>query len=311
LNLDASSPAVPPHPSRPFSIVRTAFIGPQGLRAGWRFFLYALFVLGVSAAIQTPLGAIPAVRNAYQQAQQGIVTPFLLFLLEGPRVFAAFLAAWIMSRIEKRSIQEYGLAIREAFGKLFWQGALWGFAECTALLLLIRAFGGFSFGTLALSGTELARYALLWALGFLFVAFFEEYTFRGYGQFTLTAGIGFWPAAIVLSILFGAIHLGNSGEALFGATMAGLFGLFGAFTVRRTGNLWFAVGEHAAFDYSETFIYSVPDSGQLAAGHLMNPRFHGQTWLTGGSVGPEGSIMILFMLLLSFILFNWLYPAKK
>lgn len=305
------SPEGAPAPGPLFGVVHEIFIGPGGVRAGWRFFLYAIFVAAISTAIQIALGVIPAVRAFYLEAHSGILTPLAVFVSDGPEMVAAFLGAWLMSRIEKRRMEQYGLPARVAFGKLFWQGALWGFAECSVLLLLIRAFGGFSLGTPALMRSELLRYALLWALGFLLVAFFEEYAFRGYGQFTLATGMGFWPAAIVLSILFGAIHIVNSGESLFGASMVGLFGLFGAFTLRRTGNIWFAVGVHAAFDYAETFVYSVPDSGQLATGHLLNSSFHGPTWLTGGSVGPEGSIMVFFTLLLSFILFNWLYPAKK
>jgi membrane protease YdiL (CAAX protease family) len=86
-----------------------------------------------------------------------------------------------------------------------------------------------------------------------------------------------------------------------------LFGLFACFTLRRTGNLWFAIGLHAASDYAETFIYSVPDSGMLAKGHLVNASFHGPRWLTGGSIGPEGSVIDFALFLLSFVIFAWLY----
>jgi uncharacterized protein len=63
-------------------------------------------------------------------------------------------------------------------------------------------------------------------------------------------------------------------------------------------------------DYAETFLYSTPDSGFLAQGHLLNSSFHGPRWLTGGTTGPEGSIMEFVVFLPAFILFNWVYPAK-
>jgi membrane protease YdiL (CAAX protease family) len=66
--------------------------------------------------------------------------------------------------------------------------------------------------------------------------------------------------------------------------------MFFCFTVYRTGNLWFAVGFHAFWDWGQTYLYSVPDSGTMAPGHLMRPVFHGQDWLTGGTVGPEASV---------------------
>ena len=99
-------------------------------------------------------------------------------------------------------------------------------------------------------------------------------------------------------MVFGALHLGNTGEAKFGAVMAGAFGLLAAFSLWRTGNLWFAIGMHGAWDWGESFFYGVPDSGVALKGHLMNASFHGPEWLTGGTVGPEGSILVAAVLVL-------------
>jgi hypothetical protein len=74
--------------------------------------------------------------------------------------------------------------------------------------------------------------------------------------------------------------------------------------------LWFAIGLHAAADFAETFIYSVPDSGMLATGHLINSSLHGPKWLTGGAIGPEGSVIDFALFLASFVLFALLYPRK-
>ena len=93
-----------------------------------------------------------------------------------------------------------------------------------------------------------------------------------------------------------------------GGVTAGLFGLFLCSTLRRTGNLWFALGLHASFVYGETFIYSVPNSGFPSSGHLLNSTFHGPRWLTGGSVGPEASVMMFVVLALLFLLFGSFGP---
>jgi len=123
--------------------------------------------------------------------------------------------------------------------------------------------------------------------------------------------MGFWPAAAVLAICFGAIHLQNQGEAIYGGLMAGTFGLVAAFSLRRTGNIWLAIGMHASWDWGETYLYSVPDSGMVAQGHLLNTSFHGPTWLTGGTVGPEGSIFAFLVLLLWVVAIHFLFPAKQ
>ncbi|MGA7379817.1 MAG: CPBP family intramembrane glutamic endopeptidase, partial [Terriglobales bacterium] len=107
---------------------------------------------------------------------------------------------------------------------------------------------------------------------------------------------------------FGAIHLQNPGEAWVGALCAGLIGLFFCFTLRRTGSLWFAVGMHASWDWGESYLYSVPDSGGMVTGHLLNSGFHGSHWLTGGSVGPEGSVLVFVVIGASWLLFDRVYP---
>ena len=141
------------------------------------------------------------------------------------------------------------------------------------------------------------------------MGFFEEFFFRGYTQFTLASGIGFWPAATVISAVFGAWHLGNKGEDIAGAASVFVIGMFFCLTLRRTGNLWFAVGLHASFDWGETFLFSVPNSGIVAPGHLLNSSFHGPVWLTGGTVGPEGSVMAFLVVALAAAVFSRVFPA--
>jgi len=290
---------------------RRIFVGPSGIRPGWRLALFLIFLVGLQLLlIQFGLRRIPAARAIAQSSKGGTLTPQFQIMIEGAGIIVVFLATAIMSRIEKRPFGMYGLDARGAFGRNFWQGILAGLAFESIEIAVISALGGFSFGTLALQGSALVEFAAMWAIAFLLVGILEESLFRGYAQFTLASGIGFWPAAILLSILFGAIHISNGGESWVGALSVTLFGLFACFTLRRTGNLWFIVGFHAATDYAESFIFSTPDSGLLAQGHLLNSSFHGSRWLTGGTVGPEGSVIDFALLILLFIVFARLYPAK-
>ncbi len=307
-----SAPSEPSAESRP-GVLRKIFLGPSGIRAGWRLLLFLLLIAVFQYLIlQRGLRLIPKFAEIVKATQSGgpLTTSFPL-IFESASILMVFLAAGIMSRIEKRPFGDYGVPLRGAFGKLFWQGCLWGLAFDSIEMLAISAFGGFSLGTLALAGGALVRYALLWAIGFVLVGIFEESFFRGYALFTLASGVGFWAAAVLFSAIFGAVHLSNPGEGWVGAFSVFCFGLFACFTLRRTGNLWFAIGFHAAGDYAETFIYSVPDSGIPATGHLLNSSLHGPRWLSGGTVGPEASLMAFVMFAITFAAFNWLYPAKN
>src|SRR5216683_1607564 len=92
---------------------------------------------------------------------------------------------------------------------------------------------------------------------------------------------------------------------------AGLIGFFLCLTLRRTGDLWWAVGFHMAWDWGESYLYSVPDSGAILPGHLLNSSLHGPDWLTGGSVGPEGSYLVFVVIGALWVLFDRAYPEVK
>lgn len=302
---------LPPSESPKRSAIANIFLGPNGIRAGWRLLLFIAFVTAIMFPIRFGLKHIPAL-EAWQKAQNPqVMNAYGMILGEGLAVLVLLVAAWIMTRIEKRTFSDYYLPGAQAFGKRFWQGVPYGFVMLSLLLAIIAAFHGFSLGSLALSGVQAVQYGLLFAIGFILVGMFEEFSFRGYMQSTLTSGIGFWPAAILLSIGFGAGHLNNLGEAWFGALMAGSFGILAAFSLSRTGNIWFPIGMHAGWDWGETFFYSTPDSGFLAKGHLLNSSFHGPTWITGGTVGPEGSAFVFLVLVLGAVGIHFMFPAKR
>jgi uncharacterized protein len=289
------------------------FIGNNGLRAGWRLllFIFAAAIIWVAlenARAITVLflgGMLRGGRPGFGPSPRSVV------LGEGVLFLSLVLAGAVMARIERRSFADYALPLRGAFGARFWFGALWGFVGLSALLLAIRAGHGLSFGTAAVGGTRLAAYAAVWAVAFLLVALLEEFLTRGYALYTLTTGMGFWPSAVLLSVIFGAGHLRNPGESWVGGLAAAFIGFFFCFTVRRTGDLWFAIGLHAMWDYSESFLYSVPDSGVMVQGHLLNSSLHGPAWLTGGSVGPEGSALVFVVIGAMFVIFDRLYRRSR
>jgi hypothetical protein len=190
-------------------------------------------------------------------------------------------------------------------------GASWGLGAISLLMFALYGLHSFALGHLVLHGIRVVRFAAYWAVMFLLVGLFEEFLLRGYSQFTLARAMGFWPAAIALSCAFGLIHLRNGGEHWPGLLAAAFIGFFFCMTLRRTGNLWFAVGFHAAWDWGETFLYSVPDSGMVSPGHLLSSSLRGPDWLSGGSVGPEGSVLCFVVIALVWVLFDKTHPRTQ
>jgi membrane protease YdiL (CAAX protease family) len=299
-----AAPQTPPSLSSRFDDpMSRIFLGADGLRPIWRLCLYFAMSRAVFLLLDAALNFI-ADRSSVLPLWIEMGSEFVLLL-------AAVVPALTMARLEWRGWDDYGLPTRHAFGKLFWIGMLWGMTAISVLIFALHGVGALTFGKLALHGLRILKFAAFWGAFFLIVAFAEEFLLRGYSQFTLTQGTGFWPAAVLLSIAFGAIHFLNPGEAWQGILAAACIGFFFCLTLRRTGSLWFAVGFHAAWDWGESYLYSVPDSGGVSPGHLLKSSFHGPKWLTGGSVGPEGSVLVFVLLALLWVIFDRVYPEVK
>jgi hypothetical protein len=280
------------------SYARTLFFGPDGLRPGWGVVFYVVAFLVIQRfAVQLAW--------AHNFGDSGL---WSRMLEEFGDFVAAGVPAAVLARVERRTWGAYGLPSKQIFGRQFLVGALWGFAAISVVMVALYTAHAFFFGHIVLHGWRLLRFAAFWTIYFVLVGLFEEFGFRGYLQFTLARGVGFWPAALVLSCIFGLFHRGNEGERWSGVLIAILIALFFCLTLRRTGNLWFAVGFHAAWDWGETFFYSVPDSGTVWPGHLLSSSEQGPTWLTGGSVGPEGSLLCFAVIALVWAAFDRVYP---
>lgn len=309
---DAPAPTPPEPKQEPLEAwVTRGFMGPNGIRAGWRLLIFLVIV----AALVAGLTLITLAVN-HGKPPKAQLTPMSALLSEALLFFIVLFASWVMSKMERRRIADYGLPLRGAFGGKFWLGAVIGFASITALLAAMKLAGVFSFGEISLHGASVVKYGTAWGAAFLFVGFFEEFTFRGYPLFTLTSGMAFWPAAILLSACFGLVHRSNSGESWVGVFTAGAIGFFFCLVVRRTGDLWLPIGFHAAWDWGESYFYGVPDSGNVSPGHLFNAHFSGPTWLTGGTVGPEGSwlcvaLIVILLAIFAFLLRDAKYPDPE
>ncbi len=294
-----SSP--PTQDARRESPLRHVFLGPDGIYAVPRWLLY----LAMAWVVYQAEGWLAVSLRSH------LSVLWWRMMIEASMMLAAILPGFVMARIEGRPFGDFGLPLRRAFGRNFWVGTLWGIASLSALMLALRLTGAVEFGSLSLHGARIWKFAAYHAVLFLFGGFYEDFLMRGYSQWVLSRGMNFWPAAVFLSAAFGYIHAANPGETKPGLVAAGLIGFFLCLTLRRTGNLWWAVGFHMAWDWGESYLYSVPNSGTVLPGHLLNSSFHGPTWLTGGSVGPEGSYLVFAVIGALWVLFDRAYPEVK
>ena len=123
--------------------------------------------------------------------------------------------------------------------------------------------------------------------------FMEELLFRGMLFLWLERFAGSWAALVITSALFGLAHILNPNATWFSsfaiAMEAGLL-LGGAYMLTR--NLWMPIGLHAAWNYTQGFIFDVPVSG-LDQDGLVEAKLTGPALLSGGSFGLEASVIAL------------------
>lgn len=167
-------------------------------------------------------------------------------------------------------------------------GLLFGFALFTAMTGIVWLLGGITFhGVRAFGETQFWE----WAGIAVASGVFEETLFRGVLLRQLERLGGTWIAIALSALFFGLVHLSNPDATLTGAVAivleAGLL-LGAAYLVTR--RLWFAAGIHAAWNFTQAWIFSVPVSGTGAVIGLLSTRRDGPEWLTGGDFGLEASV---------------------
>ena len=295
--------------------LRAIFFGADGLRAGWSVVFFYAMLIGCNFAFLAIFKV--AHLNRYEPSRGTPATPMGVFLYSHGLAFTcSILLAALMARIEHRRLRQYGIGSFFPRAGQFLVGCLWGGALMSVLIATLFFTHRLACDGRLLSGGAIVQWGCIWALAFLAVALFEEYLTRGFLYFTLSRGIagvagaagmaerrrrvlGFWVTALLSSSLFGLGHLGNAGESPVGIWSAALIGLVFSFSLWRTGSLWWAIGWHAAWDWMQSFVFGVKDSGRPITHPLFASHPLGSTLTSGGLTGPEGSIYVLVVIALA------------
>jgi membrane protease YdiL (CAAX protease family) len=274
-----------------------------------------LALLRLAAFFGFLVGALYPVKELWLRAALHGADPTLRYVVDHLVELAAVLVAMLIaSRVERRPFGEFGLPPRQALRSRFWQGAGAGLVSLTVLMLTLQAAGAVHIEIPPTPAARAVGFGGAYGLVFLLLAVREELLYRGYALRTLSEAIPFWPAAAVSTAWFTLAHAGASENAI-GLASAAAFGLVACLTLRRTGNLWLALGFHASWDWGETYLFGVRDSGHEAApGHLLISTVSARSpaWLSGAGVGPEGSILcVALLMVLGLVCLRGLHASSR
>jgi hypothetical protein len=289
----------------PESVLHRVFVGKQGIRAGWSIGIFFILM-----GLFTALFFMPTI---YLLEKNHLSMKELQPLQTCAGDLAAFLgllaATMVMARIEHKPLIFYGLEGTRRFVR-FLYGIFCGVIALSILVGVLNLSNCLVFDGQQLFGKAAVIYAIGWGVAFFLVGLYEEYFMRGYMMSTLARGIGFWWSALVFSILFGLIHIMNKGESPVGIVSAVLDGFVCCISLWYLKTLWWAIGFHASWDWAESYLWGTADSGRVAQGHLFAVHPQGNILLSGGATGPEGSLLVLPLLLIIAVLM-WLVWGRN
>lgn len=310
----------------PPPVPESVWMGRYGLRAGWSILLFLVIIVGVLTIPEVIMLVLHTGRHEAQVTAGKIleIPPTSLSMTHVLPLVAALLASWLLSKVERRRMGVYGLG-GEGRALDCVKGLITGAMALSLLVAILYANHLLVFDGFNVTGVTAWKYGLIWLAGFCVVGVSEEYLFRGYLQFTLTRGLlalfvadsprrrlfAFWLSAVLLSVAFLGGHLMNPGESKFGLLAVFLAGIVLVYSLWRTGSLWWAIGFHATWDWAQSFLYGVGDSGMIIRGRLLQSHPQGNPLLSGGNVGPEGSVLFLGIFLLLLLTIRYTLPKRS
>ena len=247
-----------------------------------RMLIALMFLLPVLAANK-------AFKTAVYPALSGN-TVVLLRYIEAAVFFALFVVAYRLyaKHIEKRPALEIGIT---GWARETGAGFLISFVLVSFIVALLAVFG--CYRIVSLSETPSIAVDLLFK--FFMGAFLEELLFR-LVLFKLTEELlGSWPAVALQALLFGFSHLANENATVFTSfAIAIIGGLLYTAAYMYTRRIWFPLGLHLGWNYFQSGIFGMPNSGSAYDG-LLIPQITGPAWLTGGTFGIEASYFAILL----------------
>ena len=228
----------------------------------------------------------------------GLVS-FILFLIIPFGLLGLAVLGWIRF-VERRSFASAGLVADRSLRR-FLIGHLAGVGMASAIVAGIWLAGGFQAGAIApafQSPMALASIAVLCA-SFALQSSAEEFVFRGWALSAIAPKLGIVLAVILSSAVFLLLHFERGAGPLVYANIV-LFALFACLWAIRAGHVWGVMGWHSGWNWilAVGFESRVTGLDAHVPALFMQLTSRGPEYLTGGTQGPEGSVLCTVVLLI-------------
>ncbi len=170
-------------------------------------------------------------------------------------------------------------------------GIAFGFLLFSFITGIVWVMGGYEPG-------QLIGWHTIWQMLATFAlapGVMEEIVFRGLLFRFVERMAGSWIALTVSGALFGFAHYANpNGGVIPAIAIAIEAGIMLGAVYMLTRRLWAAIGVHAAWNFTQGWVFGIPVSGIKEPG-LVDSTLSGPDWLTGGAFGLEASAVAMVL----------------
>ena len=210
-----------------------------------------------------------------------------LSLISG--VLLLLMYRWLVGSYEDRKIDE--LSMRKCL-KHTGIGFLWGVLMMAAIIGIFALCGWYKIVGCCFNLAVVYRLLMTYFV----VAVGEEIVFRGIMFRLLDSQFNVWVALLISAVVFGIAHIINPNATVvstIGISMASgvLFGLL----LKYYRTLWVPIGIHWSWNFVQGTVTGSPVSGMVPDYSILKSVTSGPELLTGGSFGPEASIILMIL----------------
>jgi membrane protease YdiL (CAAX protease family) len=221
-------------------------------------------------------------------------------LIKGIISSIAVISVYILfyKKIEKRSISEF--SSNKIIRNIVLGFSIGMLLQCLTIGVIVL-FGGFE----VIAVNSISKIIIPFTVAFT-VAIFEEILIRGIIFRIVEEKLGSIISLIISAIVFGALHLANPNSTIISSLCISIeAGLLLGLAFIYTRNLWFPIAIHFSWNFLQSGIFGAITSGNENTSSLLTTKITGNTLITGGEFGPEGTIQAtLFCVIVSLVLFQ-------
>jgi len=278
---------------------RDILFGSDGkLRSGWRA---AIFVAAFIFALVL-LGAIVFRLMSFAGFSRDANPALFTVLGAAVPLAAAILMGWLCGKyVESLPFRALGAWFTTSWFKHLIFGIAIGAATVSLAIGIASVFGNLDFSFNVADTNSILRTLFISFIIFAVAAAFEEALFRGYILQTFARSGLAWPAILLTSVFFGAVHLDNPGAGYLSSLNTALAGIWFGVAYLKTRDLWLVWGLHLMWNWMQGSIFGVEVSGltEFVQFPLLKETDSGPAWLTGENYGIEASVACTFGLIVS------------